>query len=441
MPSFRSVRGAPIPLAPLSLVAVMLAACATVAPKTPASPKTPTAASTSPSAPTVAAPSTSNSAAAPDVVAASTGARVLYREAWAGIGGVGIVCVDVAKHQLVLERSWNGYVYGAPATEKPVFTLDTIDYVTGARIERWAATEANAAKITNHGGGPVSGTFEEDLVRFAKMLQRCERPHEAANSLGIATTPDGAHLFYQAPANDGSGEDAFFVTDAAGKNARRFDAGLKVSYELSPSPDSKWAAFSGYKNGVYFLYVRGLEAKDPVVKVTPVAYPKLLRWSPQGVLYALASGTDQKHPCIHAVLPSEPLKAKSVYCGGPLGEDSNVTLSPDGKTARVSGSVRSGTSDRTLWIQLSDGKVLADVSINAFFGGITNDGVLLIPRQKQVLVLDLVAKKERVAASAQIIRLDENHWLDDHTLAAVAITPAAASGSFELVAIDASRPQ
>ena len=319
-------------------------------------------------------------------------------------------------------------------------SVDTIDCDAGTLLDRWEATPENAARI-NRGSRilPWSGPLSGDLVRYAAMLRRAG---QTADERSIGTTPDGQHLFYNAPANDGSGEEAIFVTDARGNGARRFDQGLQVSYGLALSHDGKWGAFQGYRTGVYHAYLRRIDATSPPVRISGIVYPKVLEFSrADGALYALNAGHDQRHHCVHRVHPDTPRKTTVVFCNPLLGDESTFSLSPDGKTALLSGSRAKGTQANALWLRLSDGALLQHVPMHAWSGVVTNQGVMIAPTREGLAVVDLATKRQRVIPIGAVGDVWRNAWLDDHTLVVSLIAPKAEGlVDFEWVAVDVSPP-
>ncbi len=373
-------------------------------------------------------------AVVPDAPPPKPAVRIVHHAEWPVAWDVRELGIDRAAKRVFVELSWNGV---APFEQKPVerarFVVDEIDVESGGRMDRWEASEALATRLANRRG---EGPPVADLLRFASIARRFAPPYEHFRSfLHVGVTADAKHVFYEALADDGSREMAQMIAAADGSRARRFDAGLRVSYDLASSPDSKWGAFHGYSNGIYHLYLRGTAQADRVVKVNAIVYPKKLYWSKDdGSVYVLSTGADQKHPCIHAVHPTAPQSPRVVLCGDVIDETSHFVLSRDGKTALVAS--RASTKE-SLWIRLADGAILRRFSVPAYFGALSDDGILVAPSKEGLRVVDLRTTNEKEVREAGFVALHQNMWLDEHTL--LGVRHLYADHAFEIVALDVAR--
>lgn len=389
--------------------------------------------------------------AAPVAPPAPGAVRRLYQDEW--FGAVTLVGIDADDRRAVLRLE-----SGAP----PRLAIDTVDLRAGTRVERWEATAHHVAIAR---GAPVfrplTTSFEEDLVRFAGKLH-AGGPWSMRNTPLVPTvvvSDDRSRILFGAPPSDGSDGDWLFVVDAAGKQAKRVDVGMRASYSPVFSPDGTRVAWRGCGGSPcdYGLYVATVPAGDAARDARPrrlgnVQLAKPPVWARDGrTLYGVgprAAGPGAPAPrgkpaesCLFRVGGEAPARAETMRCLEV--RDPSFSQDPDGRTGVLCGT-RGTAGTHTVecaWLDLESGEVKARHAIDRGIGGgiLSRSGLFAVPLSRGgVAVIDLTTGRQgRVAESeGWFSGFDTTQWLDDDV---VLLRKPEEGRGIEVVAVDGRR--
>lgn len=166
--------------------------------------------------------------------------RIIHTLAWPGSWGQFLVGVGENGEALVrLEQTG----------KSPRLAFALVNLSSGDLIEQWEASSTRASSMI--AGYPgfrgMQGGFEEDLAKYASWLARVGpwTHHETTPPFGVHVSPDGEHIIYSQQPDDGRDGDWLMLADADGKRLRRFDDGLRASYNANFSPDGEHVAWMG----------------------------------------------------------------------------------------------------------------------------------------------------------------------------------------------------
>jgi len=322
-----------------SLLSLLLGACAPAGPRDPVPvvsvvipPRLPAAASAT--APTPEPP-----------------VEVLYTFDWPG-WDVQLMGVDTGAHRafLWMESDPPGRV-----------ALDTVDYVSHQRVDRWEATPANAAEWAHHGARfrPLTGSLQTDLARFASLLEHADGVFH--NTLGLV--PGGKLVFYGVEPTRGHGDgDWWMAADRSGRPVFRFAPGLIASYSIAFSPDGRRAAWSGCKplgqdGCAYHLYLSAIDG--PPIRVDAIPRPAQPFFSRDGETVFSASYHDPGRVCFTRVPFARPGAAVELHCTKTADSTQHLVPDPAEETVVLAAPTASGGFDyEYTQIRLADGAVL-----------------------------------------------------------------------------------
>jgi hypothetical protein len=321
--------------------------------------------------------------------------------------------------------------------------IDTIDYETGRRVDRWEATQSNADATVKRYPlfRPMSGSFEEDLVRFAHLVQATGPWHTRGRQLGppVAISPDGEYILYGARPDNGGDGDWLYLADRNGMRPRRVDTGVRASYAAVFSPDGSRIAWQGCTASPcgYALFVTKLGGAPERAQNLPESSPPV--WSADGrFVYAVGRPSPTK-TCLYKVAGASVRDTKMLRCLDGL-RDVEFVQDPSSRTGVLTGS-RGAPGQQVFeytWLLLADGSVLGTHAIDRAAGSglLSEAGLLTIPMQKGGLaVLDLVSGNAGAVVDAEgwFFGLETTKWVGDSV---ILLRRTGAPDSFELVAVD-----
>lgn len=356
--------------------------------------------------------------------------RTLYKDDW--FGGVRLLGVDAANMRAVVRVESQ-----APAR----IAIDTIDLRTGQRIDRWLAEGKQAEKaMRSTSFTAFSGTLEEDVSRFAKVLGDLGPWHlrSALSAPTFAVAPKRKHVLWGSSPTDGSEGDWLFATSESGAKARRVDQGLVASYSPVFSPDGDSVAFIGCSSSPcdYGLFVTKI-GDDKPRRVSGIQKAKAPMWSATGDA-VLTVGARAAEQCLFKA-PTNSVTPRSVACVKGL-EDVSFAQDPIGRTGAVAG-VRGVPGQQVVdvtWVLLADGTVLGTQTVDRAVGSsvLSESGLLALPMQRgAVAAVDLVTGTSTITPEADgwFFGFEGARWIDD-TLILLRKTPDVKG--YEIVAID-----
>lgn len=359
--------------------------------------------------------------------------EVLYRDQW--FGAVRLIGVDAKKKRALvrLELGTRGKL-----------AIDTIDLERGERLERWEATSENASEAMRRHPAfqPMTGTFEDDLVRFAELLHSTGPWYmrSASQAPLVAVSADRQYILYGAPPTDGTDGDWLFVTDRFGRRPRRLDPGLRASYSPVFSPDGMFVAWQGCQTSPcdYGLFVTQLggvpERVSGVSGSTPPVFSHDGEW-----LYTV--GHERKRSCLYRVPVRASRRLERLSCVTDL-VDVEFVQDPDGRTGVLSGLVGVPPNQvaEMRWVLLETGEVLATHAVVGVSGnGILNGaGMFAVSVQKGGLaVVDLITGSHGIVSGSAgwYFGFETTKWIDDELI----LLRKSARDHFELVSVDGRR--
>ena len=365
--------------------------------------------------------------------------RVLYQDNWHG--SVQLLGIDATNQRAFLRME---------AAEPKRLVIDTIDFQNGKRLDRWEASSDNAEQSVQ--GYPVfrqlTGTFQEDLVRYAGFLRAAGPWHARGRSFRptVAVSNPGGPILYGARPTDQSDGDWLFLVDKDGARPRRIDSGIRASYSPVFSPGGERIAWKGCVASPcgYALFVAKSTGGKPE-QVNNIAEPSAPVWSSDGrFVYVVANPTQpgkrDKGPCLYKVPVAATWDLKAIRCMPGL-RDVEFVQDPGGRTGVLVGS-RGMTGQQVAeyaWLLLEDGSVLALHSIDraSGIGVLSEAGLLLVALQKGgVGFIDLVSGKSAGVRDSEgwFLGLESTKWLGDTV---VLLRRGTAPPAFDLVAIAA----
>lgn len=359
--------------------------------------------------------------------------EVLYRDQW--FGAVRLIGID-AQHRRALVRLELG--------ARGKLAIDTIDLERGERLSRWEATTANAEEAMRRHPAfqPMTGTFEDDLVRFAELIHSTGPWYmrSAAQAPLVAISSDRQYILYGAPPTDGTDGDWLFVTDRFGRRPRRIDPGLKASYSPVFSPDGLFVAWQGCTSSPcdYGLFVTQLggspERVSGVSGSTPPVFSHDGEW-----LYTV--GEERRRSCLYRVPVRAARRPERLRCVSDLSEVEFVQ-DPEGRTGVLSGLVGVPPNQvaQMRWVLLETGEVLASHAVPGVSGhGILNgSGMLAVSVQKGgMAVVDLITGHNGVVSGSAgwYFGFETTKWLGDELI----LLRKSVRDQFELVSVDGRR--
>lgn len=388
-----------------------------------------------------AAPPGPEPATAPMAVVTSPehGGEVLYRDQWAG-RDVRLLGVDT--------QNRCAWLWMAARRPRARLVIDTVDYASGRRVDRWEASADKAATIVNMYPRfrPLSGSLDEDLQRFAEIVRRSGPWHSRARKLSptVVASPSGDGVIYDAEPTGGRDGDWLFLKTSA-KPAVRIDGGNIASYAPTYAPDGSLAAFTGCypkapgkRDCSYWLFVSHL--KGPPVRVPTVRKPTAPVFGPDGAsIYTV--GRSKGGHTLWEVDAHAPHSATAVTTTSGL-DDVDFTLSPSGTFAVVGG--MKGQPGQQVYefvrIKLSDHTVEGGASIRGAVGvGISlSDTVQIVPTQRGGLArITFGVDRVALAPDAGASFLETARYDDDRGL----VLLRRAADTVELIALDVEGPR
>ncbi len=363
--------------------------------------------------------------------------RKLYRDEW--FGAVSLIGVDPRARRAVLRLE-----SGAP----PRLAVDTVDLATGSRVERWEATPERVAALRGAPTfRPLTSTFEEDLVRFAgKLASLGPWAHRGTPLVPtVVVAPEARHILFGAPPTDGTDGDWLWVVDAAGRNPKRIDVGMRASYSPSFSPDGARVAWRGCGGSPcdYGIYVAptpsSVSAERPPRprRLGSIIASKPPVWSLDG-LALFVVGPKGKQSCLFRVQLDARAKVDALQCLEV--RDPSFAQDPEGRTGAfcgTRGTAGSHTMD-CLWVHLEDGAVVERHAIDRGVGAgvLSPSGLFAVPLAKGgVAVVDLVTGRHGRAAESEgwFSGFETTQWIEDEL---ILLRKLERDQGFELVSVD-----
>lgn len=365
--------------------------------------------------------------------------RVLYRDDWHG--SVQLIGIDASTHRAFLRME---------SDEPKRLIIDTIDYEAGKRLERWEATAANAGATVRRYPvfRPLSGTFEQDLVRYAGILAAAGPWHTRgrSNRPTVAIGAPGGPILYGAQPSDQTDGDWLLLADKDGRGSQRIDRGLKASYGPVFSPDGQRVTWKGCVASPcgYAVFIAKVGSNPE--RVNQLVDPGMPVWSGDGsAVYVVARagpGATRRGqgPCLFRIPVAASWEAKPVRCT-PGMSDVDFVQDPSGRTGVLTAA--SGLPGQQLveyaWMLMADGSVLATQSVDraSGIGVLSESGLLLLPLQKGgVGFIDMVSGKSAGVRDSEgwFMGLESTKWVGDSV---ILLRRGSAPPAFDLVVIDA----
>jgi len=291
------------------------------------------------------------------------------------------------------------------------FAIDTIDLAGGRSLERWSATQrqADALVDTYPRFKPISGSFEDDLTRFTRMLESAGpwSERETATPLAVTPSPSGTHVIHGAKPTDGRDGDWLMLTELETGEVRRFDKGLRASYHPNFSRDGERVAFMGgaerfARRGQRVGYVLHVAALTGTARAIPEVRDVLRTpmWSADGdTVYAIGRGETRASRCLFAVLLGGAFTPRTLMCHD---QAFDIVLDADSGTAMLllqpSPPDPSVTTRELVWLDLEGGEIKARHSVpeaqgmgtfGAYLG--PERALLFANHNARLLVMDLAS--------------------------------------------------
>jgi hypothetical protein len=369
-----------------------------------------------------------------------------YKTAWAGW--------DVRLLGLNADASRAWLWKGRPDPKDPALVIEEVDLTRGLPVGAWRATPARADAILDRFPTfrPLSGSFEEDLVRFAALVRQTGPWSLRARALtpSVASPDDGRFILHEAPPDDGKDGDWLILRDAQGHNPRRLDVGLRASYNPQLSPDGArvaWRACSPKHappgaNCGYVLALASLGPEPtPPTLIPAAADPTPPVWSADGASLWVVDEAPRK-ACLLRVPTAPPHKPAPVACAEGL-RDLHFQQDPTGVVGLLAGWEGDPQAPTlSLWlVSLPDGASLGRAKVEAAAGPglLVDHHRAVVPlRSGGVRVLDLPRAKHADHAPSQgrLGGLEAARLAPDGRL----ILLQTYLGGLELVALDLSIP-
>jgi hypothetical protein len=365
--------------------------------------------------------------------------RVLYRDDWHG--SVQLIGIDAATHRAFLRME---------SDEPKRLAIDTVDYESGKRLERWEATPVNASATVRRYPvfRPLTGTFEQDLVRYAGILAAAGPWHTRgrSNRPTVAIGAPGGPILYGAQPTDQSDGDWLFLADKDGRMPQRIDRGLKASYAPVFSPDGRRVAWKGCVASPCGYAVFITKVGGAPERVNQLVDPGMPVWSGDGnavfVVARAGPGAARRGqgPCLFRIPVAATWETKPVRCMPGLSEVEFVQ-DPGGRTGVLTAA--SGLPGQQVveyaWMHMADGAVLATQSVDraSGIGVLSESGLLLLPLQKGgVGFIDMVSGKSAGVRDSDgwFLGLESTKWVGDSV---ILLRRGSAPPAFDLVVIDA----
>jgi hypothetical protein len=167
--------------------------------------------------------------------------RIIRVIDWPDTSAATLLAVDTARG--------HAHVYLEARQPQRRLALDTIPLDGRSAGERWRASDEQAARLVNTYPRfrRWNESFSRDLTRYAAAIASggpwSQRDWVAP--LQVAVSPNGNHILYAVPPEDGRDGDWLMMAAPGDEAPRRFDLGLRASYRPAFSPDSQYVAWIG----------------------------------------------------------------------------------------------------------------------------------------------------------------------------------------------------
>ena len=265
--------------------------------------------------------------------------RVIHTLAWPGSWGQFLVGVGSGGEALVrLEQTGTN----------PRLAFALVKLESGELVEQWEATSTRASSmITGYPGfRGMQGDFDKDLAKYAGWLARVGpwTHREATPPFGVHVSPDGEHIIYSQQPDDGRDGDWLILANANGQQLRRFDDGLRASYNANFSPDGETVAWMGgsrayAKPGKQVGYVLRVASVSGKMWDVPQVRDEIRTpiWSRDGSEVWAIGKQGRRERCLYRVeIATQGVDALHCFNGlidpmlSPDGKQMLLMLSPDG---------------------------------------------------------------------------------------------------------------
>jgi hypothetical protein len=245
-----------------------------------------------------------------------------------------IAGIDRAHHRAILAISKSG--------PHPAFSYDVVDYVTGERVERWAATEENARNIRGSWFRPISGTLEEDLAHAARLADTLDEKR-LDGSYDIVVSPDARYAIFDAGPTDGHDGDWLWVVDRKLGSKHRIRDDERAGYAPAFSPDGRRIAWYGCTvHGCdYGVYVSLVDGK-PHRLVDGNAYSGPYWTTSTSIVFTQQTGSDERWS-FHAV---DVVHGTDHVIASTDMRSLTIDLAPDAGSLVLSGSIGMAPPDK-----------------------------------------------------------------------------------------------
>jgi hypothetical protein len=367
----------------------------------------------------------------------------LYSDLWPGLDAV-LLGVDQASHRAYLKLRVRG--------EAQRYAIDTIDFGTGERIERWEAAPDRAARLATYDAhfAPFSSDRSADFERLGGMMSRWRTRwrHEGSHWPIDDVSPNGTQQIYSERPTNGRDGDWLYLRQS-GRRPVRIDRGVIASYDAKFSPDGRHIAWQGCTRAGarrrarrqpcrYHLYIS--RTRDAARGRLPQRVRKLTRpsgpvWSRNGSSLFVLSQPNDAPPCVRRVSVDGKREHRAIACGRGL---KSFALDP-----RATKLVHAARRDEgrvalsLLSLDQPDDVLLREVHGSGEVS-LSRTGLVLTDHVDGLLAIDMTSGRRRLLPSDEgFIYVPTTHWLDDHR--ALMLRKSFSDGTVALVMLDVSR--